>query len=73
MLAGFIHYLHNRFESMTGLLQIADSVKYLTATCVKCSKPATHSHRIVHKKSKILVGHQDCYEPLCAQCYSKNV
>ena len=74
VLAGLeFDFLHNRFESMTGLLQIADSVKYLTATCVKCSKSATHSHRIVHEKSKILVGHQDFYEPLCAQCYSKNV
>ena len=34
VLAGLeFDYLHNRFESMTGLLQIADSVKYLTAMC----------------------------------------
>lgn len=74
ILAGLEYdYLHKRFDSMTGLLQIADSVKNLTAQCVKCPQPATHSHRIVSENSKILVGHQDFYEPLCAKCYSKNV
>ena len=66
-------YLHKKFDSMSFLLGIADSVTRLTAICVECSSPATHSHRIVNKKSTILVGHKDYYEPLCNQCYRKNV
>ena len=66
-------YLHQKFDSMHALLSIANSVTRLTAICVACSAPATHSRRIVNKKSKILVGHKDFYEPLCNQCYKKNV
>ena len=66
-------YLHQKFESMQLLLNIADSITRLTAICVGCGDSATHSHRIVNKKSKILVGHKDFYEPLCNQCYKKNV
>jgi len=66
-------YLHQKFDSMTALLSVADSITRLTAICVACGDPATHSHRIVNRKSKILVGHKDFYEPLCNQCFKKNV
>ena len=73
IIAGLEHdYLHKKFDSITYLLDIADSVTRLTAICVKCGNPAIHSHRIVNKKSTILVGHKNYYEPLCNQCY-KNV
>ena len=65
-------YLHKKFDSITYLLDIADSVTRLTAICVECGNPAIHSHRIVNKKSTILIGHKNYYEPLCTQCY-KNV
>jgi len=66
-------YLHQKFESMITLLSIADSITRLKAICVECGNPAIHSHRIVNEKSKILVGHKDYYEPLCTECYKKNV
>ena len=64
-------YLHEKFDSMKNLLNVADSITKLQAICAECSDSASYSHRIVNQKSKILVGHKDCYEPLCAQCYIK--
>ena len=66
-------YLHKKFHSMSGLLKIANSITKLQAICAKCNKPASYSHRIVSQNTKILVGHKDYYEPLCLDCYKKNV
>ena len=43
-------YLHQKFETMTQLLGIADSITNLKAICAECSVPASYSYRIVKKK-----------------------
>ncbi len=50
------------------LLNIATSVDYLTAVCVKCNHPATHTNYKGYKDENILVG-SDEYEALCAHCW----
>ena len=51
-------YLHKKFDSMSCLLDISDSITRLTAICSECGSPAIHSHRIVNTNSKILFqGH----------------
>ena len=62
-------YLNKKFNSVDGLIKIADSITNLYAICNKCTSPATCSHRITHQKTKILLGHKDYYEPLCKKCY----
>lgn len=62
-------YLNEEFKSVYGLIDIADSTTKLYAICNKCKKPASRSHRLSNETSKILLGHKDCYEPLCKKCY----
>ena len=66
-------YLNNTFDSVDALIKIADTTTKLKAICNKCGGSATYSHRIINKKSKILLGHKDFYEPLCRKCYKKHV
>lgn len=63
-------YLNNDFESLSGLMKIADSTSKLYAICSRCKSPATNSHRISKEKTTILLGHKNCYEPLCKKCYN---
>jgi len=63
-------YLNNEFESLSGLMKIADSITKLYAICSRCESPATNSHRLSKEKTKILLGHKNCYEPLCKKCYN---
>ena len=62
-------YLNKEFKPVTGLIKIADSTTQLYAICSRCASPATNSHRLSKEKTKILLGHKDCYEPLCKKCY----
>lgn len=62
-------YLNKEFKSVTGLIKIADSTTKLYAICNICAAPATNSYRISKEKTTILLGHKNCYEPLCKKCY----
>lgn len=64
-------YLDNKFNSVDALIKEADVITKLYATCNQCGDLAMYSHRITHQKSKILLGDQNHYEPLCKMCYKK--
>lgn len=53
------------FGPMPQLLAIAEQVTKLSAICVVCGAPATHSQRISGSDETVLVGAQDSYEARC--------
>lgn len=59
------------FGPVPFLCAVADDVEKLHAVCVQCGAPAYVSHRLVSDQSRILLGEQQEYEPLCRDCYGK--
>jgi thymidine kinase len=66
-----IDYLGNPFGCMPRLLAIAEYVTKVHAICMSCGDLAHYSHRIVEGSSRILLGEQDSYIPLCRTCYNR--
>ena len=62
-------YRGEPFGPVPALMAYADSVTKLTSTCVKCSKPATRSHRLATSRETGLVGGNESYEPRCLICF----
>ncbi|MBT3903669.1 thymidine kinase [bacterium] len=64
------------FGIMPTLLALADHVTKLKAVCVKCTKDAHFSQRLVNGKPAkasdpvIVIGAQECYEARCRDCFS---
>jgi thymidine kinase len=65
-----IDYLGNPFGCMPQLLAIAEYVTKVHAICMNCGDLAHYSHRIVEGSSRILLGEQESYIPLCRSCYN---
>ena len=61
------------FGPMPALCAIADDVTKVHAICVKCGSLAYVSHRTVADDRRVLLGETQEYEPLCRECYSKEV
>lgn len=61
------------FGPIPSLCAIADEVTKVHAICVKCGALAYVSHRLVHNDSQVLIGEREEYEPLCRECYIKNI
>lgn len=61
------------FGPIPELCAIADEVTKVHAICVKCGALAYVSHRLVHNDKRVLLGEQDEYEPLCRECYQREV
>ncbi len=61
------------FGPIPALCAIADEVAKVHAICVKCGSLAYVSHRLVHNSRRVLLGEKDEYEPLCRECYKKEV
>ena len=61
------------FGPMPGLCAIADDVTKVHAICVKCGALAYVSHRLVNNDKRVLLGEKMEYEPLCRECYRKEV
>ncbi|MCR5298279.1 MAG: thymidine kinase [Paludibacteraceae bacterium] len=59
------------FGPVPSLCAVADEVEKLHAICVRCGSAAYVSHRLVSEKTRILLGEQREYEPLCRDCYEK--
>lgn len=59
------------FGPIPALCAIADEVTKVHAICVRCGALAYVSHRLVHNDSRVLLGEQEEYEPLCRECYRK--
>lgn len=66
-----IDYLGKPFGCMPQLLAIAEYVTKVHAICMNCGDLAHYSHRIVEGSSRILLGEQESYMPLCRSCYNK--
>ncbi len=61
------------FGPIPSLCAIADEVSKVHAICVRCGSLAYVSHRLVHNDRRVLLGEKDEYEPLCRECYKKEV
>ena len=66
-----IDYLGKPFGCMPNLLAIAEYVTKVHAICMNCGDLAHYSHRIVEGSSRILLGEQESYVPLCRACFNK--
>ena len=66
-----IDYLGKPFGCMPNLLAIAEYVTKVHAICMNCGDLAHYSHRIVEGSSRILLGEQESYMPLCRACFNK--
>ena len=61
------------FGPMPALCAIADDVTKVHAICVRCGNLAYVSHRLVHNEKQVLLGEKMEYEPLCRECYLKEL
>lgn len=68
-----IDYLGKPFSCMTTLLATAEYVTKVHAICMNCGDLAHYSHRIVEGSSRILLGEQESYIPLCRSCFNKEI
>lgn len=64
-------YLGKPFGPLPQLLAIAEYVTKVHAICMKCGNLAHISHRIVNNSSRIMLGEQESYIPLCRTCYNE--
>ncbi len=64
-------YLGKPFGPLPQLLAIAEYVTKVHAICMKCGNLAHVSHRIVNNRSRIMLGEQESYIPLCRTCYNE--
>ena len=61
------------FGPMPALCAIADEVTKVHAICVRCGSLAYVSHRKVQNDKRVLLGETQEYEPLCRECYQKEL
>jgi thymidine kinase len=64
-------YLGKPFGPLPQLLAVAEYVTKVHAICMKCGNLAYVSHRIVDNQSRIMLGEQESYIPLCRKCYNE--
>lgn len=63
-------YLGKPFGPIPHMLSIAEFVTKVHAICMICGNLANYSHRTVTNSSRILLGEQDSYVPLCRVCFN---
>jgi thymidine kinase len=63
-------YLGKPFGPLPALMATAEYVTKVHAICMKCGNLANHSHRTVDNSSRILLGEQNNYVPLCRNCFN---
>lgn len=68
-----IDYQGNPFGPMPFLLAIADDVTKVHAICMHCGHHAYVSHRKVDVDGQVMLGEKEEYEPLCRECYKKEL
>ena len=66
-------YLGKPFGPLPTLLATAEYVTKVHAICMNCGNLANHSHRTVHNDSRILLGEQESYVPLCRVCFNEEL
>lgn len=63
-------YLGKPFGPIPQLMAVAEYVTKVHAICIRCGSLANFSHRTVNSASRILLGEQESYVPLCRSCYN---
>ena len=63
-------YLGKPFGPIPNLLSIAEYVTKVHAICMNCGDLANYSHRFVKGDTRILLGEQESYVPLCRYCFN---
>lgn len=60
-----------RFGQMLDLIPISDKVTKLRSLCAICKNgtKAPFTLRITSGNEQILIGSDDCYKPVCRNCY----
>ncbi|MDU5148697.1 MAG: thymidine kinase [Anaerococcus prevotii] len=66
-------YMTKPFEIIKELMPIADELVKHHAICASCGEDAWASYRKSAEDSRIQIGSEDLYEPLCRSCYSKKM
>jgi thymidine kinase len=64
-------FLGKPFGPLPHLMAIAEYVTKVHAICMKCGNLAHYSHRTVNNQSRIMLGEQESYIPLCRTCYNE--
>lgn len=59
------------FGPMPALMATAEYVTKVHAICVRCGNLAHHSHRLTGDEKQVMLGAQDCYEPICRHCFAE--
>lgn len=66
-------FLGRPFGPMPQMLAIAEYVSKVHAICIRCGNLANYSHRTVQNSSRILLGEQESYVPLCRACFNEEL
>jgi len=64
-------YLGKPFGPLPQLMAVAEYVTKVHAICMRCGNLAHISHRTVENQSRIMLGEQESYIPLCRMCYNE--
>lgn len=64
-------YLGKPFGPIPQMLAVAEYVTKVHAICIRCGNLANFSHRTVSNDSRILLGEQESYVPLCRTCFNQ--
>ena len=66
-----LDYQANPFGPMPALIASAEFVTKIHAICLRCGDLAHYSFRIIKNESRVVVGSEETYEPLCRNCYNE--
>ena len=66
-------YTGKPFGPMPALLAMAEYITKVHAICVTCGSLAQYSHRTITNDKLVVLGETETYEPLCRQCFVKNI
>ncbi len=66
-------YLGKPFGPVPQLLAVAEYVTKVHAICIRCGNLAHYSFRTADSPSRILLGEQESYLPLCRSCFNEEM
>lgn len=66
-------FMGNPFGPVPALLSISEYITKVHAICMRCGSLAQYSFRKSDEAQVVLLGEKDKYEPLCRECYNKEL
>lgn len=66
-------FMGNPFGPIPALLSIAEYITKVHAICMRCGNLAQYSYRKSEESQIVLLGEKDKYEPLCRNCYKREL